>query len=188
MAILLTNGDYYIAHNKTGAVIKVTDRSQAQDFYTIEKAIKQAYKTPGKCKNYYWIDTEAPEIEESVVPIIVKKKSKKIKKKSAVKRKCYSKEQRRTIYNKSGGFCQLCGRKINYNDFTVDHITPISKGGSNDMDNVEAVCRVCNQFKANIYPEQFVDRITEIFMFQMEKQYGDNSTWKMARNMLMEIL
>ena len=58
MAILLTNGKFYIAHNRTGAVIKVTDIEQAQDFYSVERAINQRNKTPGKCAGYYYIDTE----------------------------------------------------------------------------------------------------------------------------------
>lgn len=181
MAILLTNGDYYIAHNKTGAVIKVSDIEQAQNFYTVEKAEHQINKTPGKCKNYYWIDTEALETEE----INQRMQQAKFVK---IKRKHFSDAERKELYKRADGCCQLCGRRITINDFTVDHIVPLGRGGNNDMSNVQAVCKVCNQFKANIYPEQFVDRITEIFMFQMEKQYGDNSTWKMARNMLMEIL
>ena len=183
MAILLTNGQFYIAHNKTGAVIKVSDISQAQNFYTVEKAEHQINKTPGKCSGYYYIDTDVTPIET-----VMQSETKKIKKKSAVKRKHYSGAERKAIYEKADGCCQLCGRKIPFDNFTVDHIIPISEGGSNNLDNTQATCIICNQFKANIYPEQFVDRITEIFMFQMEKQYRDNSTWKMARNMLMEIL
>ncbi len=57
MAIVLTNGKYFITHNKTGAVIKVSDISQAQDFYSIERAIAQKNKAPGKCAGYYYIDT-----------------------------------------------------------------------------------------------------------------------------------
>ena len=180
MAILLTNGQFYIAHNKTGAVIKVSDISQAQNFYTVEKAEHQINKTPGKCSGYYYIDTD-------VTPI-VKSEAKKIKKKSAVKRKHYSGAERKAIYEKANGCCQLCGRKIEFHNMTVDHIIPLGKDGSNDLDNTQAACSVCNQFKSNIYPEQFFDRITEIFMYQMEKQYSNNLTWKMARNMLMEIL
>ena len=181
MAILLTNGDYYIAHNQTGAVIKVTDKSQAQDFFTVEKAIKQINKTPGKCRSFYWIDTEAPETEEINQRM---QQATFIK----IKRKHFSDAQRQELYKRADGCCQLCGRRITINNFTVDHIIPLGRGGNNSMSNVQAVCQVCNQFKANIYPEQFVDRITEIFMFQMEKQYRDNNTWKMARNMLIEIL
>ena len=58
MAILLTNGKCYIAHDKRGKVIKVTDIEQAQDFYSVERAINQRNKTPGKCGGYYYIDTE----------------------------------------------------------------------------------------------------------------------------------
>lgn len=180
MAILLTNGQFYIAHNKTGAVIKVSDISQAQNFYTVDKAIRQLTKTPGKCKSFYWMDTDAPEPVEPMEQI----QQKPVK----IKRKHFSDAERKEIYNRADGYCQLCGRKITISNFTVDHIVPLGRGGNNDMSNVQAVCKVCNQFKANIFPEQFIDRITEIFMFQMEKQYGDNPTWKMARNMLMEIL
>lgn len=185
MAVLLTNGEYYIAHNKTGAVIKVSDAEQAQNFYTVDKAINQINKTPGKCSGYYYIDTDVTPIETIVQS---ETRTKKIKKKSAVKRKHYSGAERKAIYEKADGCCQLCGRKIEFRNMTVDHIIPLGKDGSNDLDNTQATCRVCNQFKANIYPEQFFDRITEIFIFQMEKQYSDNLTWKMARNMLMEIL
>lgn len=189
MAILLTNGKYFIAHNKTGGVIKVIDKSQAQDFITIDNAIEQAYKTPGKCTGYYYIDTSITPIQPSS-PIIkvVKIKSKKVKNKSAVKRKQYSEEQRKEIYKKSGGCCQLCGRKISLTEMTVDHIIPISKGGSNDMDNTQATCFSCNQFKANIFPAEFVDRITEIFMFQMEKKHSNRLKWKIARKLMMEML
>ena len=180
MAILLTNGQFYIAHNKTGAVIKVSDISQAQNFYTVDKAIRQLTKTPGKCKSFYWIDTDAPEPVEPLEQI----QQKPVK----IKRKHFSEAERKELYNRADGYCQLCGRKITISNFTVDHIVPLGRGGNNDMSNVQAVCKVCNQFKANIFPEQFIDRITEIFMFQMEKQYSDNPTWKMARNMLMEIL
>ena len=92
MAILLTNGKYYIAHNRTGAVIKVSDIEQAQDFYSVERAINQRNRTPGKCAGYYYIDTE--------------------KNKAKIKRKSYSDDERKIIYNKSGGRCELCGQRL----------------------------------------------------------------------------
>ena len=180
MAILLTNGQFYIAHNKTGAVIKVSDISQAQNFYTVDKAIRQLTKTPGKCKSFYWIDTDSPEPVEPLEQI----QQKPVK----IKRKNFSSKQRAEIYKKSGGCCQLCGRKISFDEFTIDHIIPLNGGGTNDIDNLAAACKICNSFKADIYPAQFFDRITEIFMYQMDKKYSNNPTWKMARNMLMEIL
>ena len=185
IAILLTNGQYYIAHNKTGAVIK-EGREQAQDFHYAERALKQINKTPIKCKGYYWIDTEIEDTEPIKEDIDLKEYIKMRVKKN--KRKKLSLSQRKIIYEKSNGYCQLCGRKMLYDNFTVDHIIPLGRGGTNDMDNLQGVCKVCNEFKANIFPEQFIDRITEIFVYQMEKNYSDNLNWKMARNLLMEIL
>lgn len=182
MAILLTNGQFYIAHNQKGSIIKTQNILQAQNFYSVERAIAQKNKAPSKLKSYYFIDThefDVPEPDKSVEPI-----HKPVK----IKRKHFSDVERKEIYNKSDGFCQLCGRKISIEDFTVDHIIPLNGGGTNDLDNLNAVCRICNSFKADIYPAQFFDRITEIFMFQMDKHYGNNATWKMARNMLVEIL
>ena len=133
-------------------------------------------------KSYYYLDTLALDVSQPEK--LAEPKHKPVK----IKRKSFSESQRKEIYNKSDGCCQLCGRKISFNEFTIDHIIPLNGGGTNDLDNLNAVCRICNSFKADIYPEQFFDRITEIFMFQMDKHYGNNAAWKMARNMLMEIL
>lgn len=63
MAVVLTNGIHYIAHNKSGAIIKTTDIEQAQDFYSVEKAIHLKNKAPGKTKGYYYIDTSINDAE-----------------------------------------------------------------------------------------------------------------------------
>lgn len=184
MAIVLTNGSYFIKHNKTGKVIKVTNISKAQNFYTMERALEQIKKAPGKCKSYYPVDTSVTEImvasePEKITSVEIKKKT---------KRKQYTTEQRKIIYQKANGRCQLCGRKIEYEDMTLDHIVPLSWGGADEMENLQCTCFPCNKFKSNILPDQFVDRITEIFMFQMEKKHSNRLKWKIARNLLMEML
>ena len=168
MAILLTNGKYYIAHNRTGAVIKVADIEQAQDFYSVERAINQRNRTPGKCAGYYYIDTE--------------------KYKAKIKRKNYSNEERKIIYNKSGGRCELCGRKILLEDMTIDHITPLAMGGEDDVENLSCTCYPCNLFKGNILPSDFMERITDIFLYQMEKQHKDRVKWKIVHKMLNKMI
>lgn len=66
MAIVLTNGIYYIAHDESGAIVKVTDIKRAQDFYSVERAIHQKNKAPGKTKGYYYIDTSLKEMKSKI--------------------------------------------------------------------------------------------------------------------------
>lgn len=42
--------------------------------------------------------------------------------------------------------CQNCGSKSN---LTIDHIVPLSKGGTNDLTNFQTLCRPCNSSKGN---------------------------------------
>lgn len=167
MAILLTNGKYYIAHNRTGAVIKVSDIEQAQDFYSVERAINQRNRTPGKCAGYYYIDTE--------------------KYKAKIKRKNYSDEERKIIYNKSSGRCELCGQRLLFEEMTLDHIMPLSMGGEDSMENLQTACYACNQFKSNILPDDFMDRIIKIFLYQTENKYSKDMKLKIIHK-LVEVL
>ncbi len=57
MAIVLTNGKFYIAHDATGKVIKVHSKAEAQDFRSVEKAVAFKKKCSGKVKGYYPMDT-----------------------------------------------------------------------------------------------------------------------------------
>lgn len=45
--------------------------------------------------------------------------------------------------------CQLCHGKFDYEDLTVEHIVPKSRGGSDTNDNITLTCRPCNSLKAD---------------------------------------
>lgn len=42
--------------------------------------------------------------------------------------------------------CAICGAVEN---ISIDHIVPLSKGGTNTIDNVQPLCRSCNSRKGN---------------------------------------
>jgi|TARA_B110000240_G_C13428436_1_gene422613 ATP adenylyltransferase len=45
--------------------------------------------------------------------------------------------------------CELCGVSSSDTQIDADHIVPRSKGGSNDISNLQALCRTCNAQKSN---------------------------------------
>lgn len=42
--------------------------------------------------------------------------------------------------------CLCCG---SFNNLTVDHVIPICKGGSSEDENLQTLCRKCNNLKGN---------------------------------------
>ena len=53
--------------------------------------------------------------------------------------------------------CQICGRVYddtydNGESLTIDHVVPLSKDGTNNPDNLRAVCQSCNKKKGNEDP------------------------------------
>ena len=62
----------------------------------------------------------------------------------------FTPEQRRIIWNSAGNrTCKTCGCKLSWEDFTIDHINPHSKGGRSQLDNAALMCRVHNSAKGN---------------------------------------
>lgn len=168
MAIVLTNGMFYIATTKSGGILKTPLLEEAQTFYSVNSAMMKIFKAPGKCKGYYPYDTE----------------DKACKCGTKRKRRKYSEEERKIIYDRSGGRCALCGQKLLLDDMTIDHIVPLSMGGEDSLDNIQASCFACNQFKDNILPDVFLNRIIKIFLYQTEKNCSRNMKLKIIDKIL----
>lgn len=62
----------------------------------------------------------------------------------------FTSEQRRILWNTvASRKCQDCGRVLNWDDFTIDHVDPHSKGGRSHLENSALMCRGCNSSKGN---------------------------------------
>ena len=53
------------------------------------------------------------------------------------------------VLKAANGRCALCGVRQGEERLEVDHIIPRSKGGSNDFENLQALCGPCNRSKSN---------------------------------------
>ena len=53
------------------------------------------------------------------------------------------------VFKRAGFRCELCGVSADVLALEVDHIIPKSKGGTDDLSNLQALCYVCNAQKGN---------------------------------------
>lgn len=58
----------------------------------------------------------------------------------------------------SGGRCALCGATKDEVPLEVDHIIPRSRGGKNELSNLQVLCSRCNRAKGNKDATDFRDR------------------------------
>lgn len=65
-------------------------------------------------------------------------------------RKPLSKRTRFDVFKRDKFTCQYCGKSAPDVVLHVDHIVPVSKGGTNDIINLVTACQSCNLGKSNI--------------------------------------
>lgn len=85
-------------------------------------------------------------------------------------RRTFTEYEKKTIYANGNGRCALCGKPLEFKKMTVDHKTPLSKGGTNALDNLQPACRVCNFMKQDMLMEELVEQMLEVLRFQFKKK------------------
>lgn len=67
-----------------------------------------------------------------------------------VKRESIPKKTRFEIFKRDSFSCQYCGQSAPEVLLVIDHIVPVSKGGTSDIFNLITACQDCNSGKSNI--------------------------------------
>ena len=72
-------------------------------------------------------------------------------------------ENKRYLFGKQEGHCAGCGEFYPFRMFEVDHVVPRSRGGGDDLANLQLLCGHCNRTKAARADSAFKDtRIREL--------------------------
>ena len=87
---------------------------------------------------------------------------------------------RQKVYEKYNGHCAYCGKAIAIKDMQVDHILPQRNGGTDDIDNLNPSCLLCNHYKRAAAIETFrndllgrlIKRLMKIYIFRVALNYG----------------
>nr|DAH40682.1 MAG TPA: HNHc [Caudoviricetes sp.] len=188
MAIVITNGQHYMKYNEKG-VLKGTNFNDAVKFESL-KAAKKAYRGLKSCnKNFIIYDTALHKVlyseqDQGKDQLRVLNNKFDGNTPAICKRKGFGVKQRKQIYKKTEGHCYLCGDFVDFDSFEIEHRIPRSKGGTNDIENLYCSCHICNLIKHDIYPQDFNERITKIFMHQMEIKYSDKWLWRWIKQIL----
>jgi hypothetical protein len=87
---------------------------------------------------------------------------------------------RQQVRERACFLCEYCHspEKLSANRFTLDHLTPQSLGGSDDMENLALACRRCNERRSNFI--KAIDPITQttVSLFNpRQQQWNDHFTW-----------
>jgi len=66
------------------------------------------------------------------------------------RRKTISKRLRVLILQRDGFRCKMCGKTSRETTLEVDHIIPLSRGGTDSLDNLQTLCVDCNKGKSDL--------------------------------------
>ncbi len=61
----------------------------------------------------------------------------------------FDEKMKRKAYEKQGGICPICKKHFSFEEMEGDHIVPWSKGGKTTIENLQMLCRLCNNTKSD---------------------------------------
>ena len=64
-------------------------------------------------------------------------------------------KNRHVLFGRQEGRCNSCKTAFEFRHFEVDHVVPVSRGGSDHLDNLQLLCGSCNRIKGN-RPQEYL--------------------------------
>jgi len=61
---------------------------------------------------------------------------------------------RRNVFWRDSNQCQYCGGFFKFDELTMDHVMPKSKGGAKSWENIVTSCKTCNSKKRDRTPKE----------------------------------
>ena len=61
---------------------------------------------------------------------------------------------RKNLYLRDSRQCQYCGKQLSFNQLSLDHVKPRSKGGDTSWENIVCSCTKCNTRKGCRTPQE----------------------------------
>ena len=71
-------------------------------------------------------------------------------------------QNKHVLFGQQEGLCNGCGVMFPFRNFTVDHIVPQSRGGTDHLDNLQLLCGACNSLKGDRSQEYLMSRLKEM--------------------------
>lgn len=100
---------------------------------------------------------------------------------TGVKRRIIPAYARHEIFKRDNYRCLECGVTNEQRELQIDHIIPISRGGSDELSNLQTLCTVCNLLKSDRFWEAgslkivVMESAFRCFMDKFSQNYSNNS-------------
>ena len=65
-------------------------------------------------------------------------------------------ELRQLLYDNYGTKCRYCHKILDINNLVIDHIVPISKNGTSNIENLQVICKTSNSMKGSLDEELWI--------------------------------
>ena len=71
-------------------------------------------------------------------------------------------QNKHILFGRQEGLCAGCQVMFPFRNFTIDHVVPQSRGGTDHLDNLQLLCGACNSLKGDRSQEYLIARLAEM--------------------------